>query len=195
MLLVGRNAFGSIKDTGWRDLGTFTAETRAGEDVSWINPGNAAAADAVDATGDLTTINQHQIGWLQAVDMQGDSVPSTALIFGIHTRVLCEGTNDDSCEMRPCKIVKGGVISGTDQGTILKYPDVGPATQYFPIVLGSSSSKGVPPATNDDLWGLTWTPAEINAADFGWAMSGIDPDELETDITIDHMQIKVFYID
>lgn len=57
------------------------------------------------------------------------------------------------------KIVKGGSISGTDKSTGAAIPVNDTYVSY-----GGSS----------DLWGLSWTPADINAIDFGAAFSVID---------------------
>jgi hypothetical protein len=52
--------------------------------------------------------------------------------------------------------VKGGVIGGTDKST----GALQPGTLSY-VTYGGSS----------DLWGQTWTPADINASDFGLAFA------------------------
>lgn len=68
---------------------------------------------------------------------------------------LTSGTTFESS----VKVVKGGIVSGTDKSTGAAIPNDDTYLSY---------------GGNTDLWGLSWTTADINATGFGVAFSVID---------------------
>lgn len=94
------------------------------------------------------------------VDDWGFAIPAGATILGIQAQVT--GTwngiaTGDYWKMSTVKLIKGGVVGGTNNGTSTDW--VAATTTY---------TYGGP----TDPWGQTWTPADINAADFGVAFKG-----------------------
>jgi hypothetical protein len=81
----------------------------------------------------------------------GFAIPAGATIDGIQVDLQRKlmGTNCSDVRVR---IVKGGVIGSTEKSLGAQWPD--------PVALDSFGGAS-------DLWGETWTPADINAADFG----------------------------
>jgi hypothetical protein len=77
--------------------------------------------------------------------------------------------------------VKGGVVGSTNRAIAGAWPTSALTYQSY----GGSS----------DLWGETWTPADINASNFGLVLSVncADPDDNEDQCLVDHFRITVFY--
>lgn len=123
----------------------------------WSNPGNilvqdAAYAEAIDVTSSVVS------NYLTATGF-GFSIPSGATIDGITVDILkmrvaggIGNARDNSI-----KIIQGGVISGVSRANAINWP-----TTFTYVTYGSSS----------DLWGVSWTDTDINASNFGIAISG-----------------------
>lgn len=73
------------------------------------------------------------------------------------------------------KLVKGGVISGTNKADASDWSDTDLEVTY-----GSDS----------DLWGLTWSSADINSSNFGVAVSATSANGTAS---IDHVSVTVYY--
>ena len=149
--------------------GTVVNDASAGTAL-WVTPQNADASDDAltsTAPGGLPT------QFLKATGF-GFSIPSPAQITGIEVfveRRSVGGTVLDSA----IRIVKGGVVGATDRSLPGMWPMADATATY-----GSSS----------DLWGETWTAAEINAAGFGAAVSAVDGFDTAG---VDHISITVHY--
>jgi len=104
----------------------------------------------------------------------GFSIPNGAVIEGITASVerrSVGGTIDDSA----VRIVKAGVIGSTDKATFNNWPNTDTTVQY-----GGAS----------DLWGDTWTAANINDSGFGFAISVTDNVDAAA---VDHITLTVNY--
>lgn len=77
------------------------------------------------------------------------------------------------------RIVKGGSI-----GTTNKTGGAWPTSDAYATY-----------GADDDLWGETWTPADINASNFGVAISAIGEFAFPTVASVDHIRITVYYIE
>jgi hypothetical protein len=139
--------------------------------AGWFPAANAKASDDVYAQVSPAGAATH---CLKATDY-GFSIPLPAQITGIEVRIE-RHSSGGNIKDSSVKIVKGGAITGTDHAdTINSWPLVDTVAIY-----GGSS----------DLWGTTWTPTDINAADFGVSLSAID--NVNT-ASVDVMRITVFY--
>ncbi len=79
------------------------------------------------------------------------------------------------------RLVKAGTIQATDRSTTTTY-----------TTGDTVETHGGP----TDLWGTTWTAAEINAANFGAAFAATtkpDPAGQAHTITVDHIEITVYF--
>lgn len=74
------------------------------------------------------------------------------------------------------RLLKGGVVQGDNRASLSNWPTAD-AYAMYPADGG-----------NSDLWGLTWTPADINDPNFGVAISG----KGDTTLSVDHIRITVF---
>lgn len=140
--------------------------------IAWVNVANAqGACDGVRASNtDSVTKNQTVCvvdtgHYLKSTNF-GFAIPAGATITGIEVTVRrdsssalfcidgcgCGNTVDNSV-----KIVQGGVIAGTEKADTIT---------YWPAPLTDKTYGGAA-----DLWGLAWTVAQINAANFGLVVS------------------------
>jgi cysteine-rich repeat protein len=138
--------------------------------VAWALPAQAATSNNLYAgVTPLGTPSQY----LRASGF-GFAVPVGAVIDGIEVdveRVSSGGTIFDA----RARIVKGGVIGATDRSIAGTW-----ATMDTVVTYGSTA----------DLWGETWTAADINSPAFGFVISvsdGVDA------AGVDAISITVFY--
>jgi hypothetical protein len=86
-------------------------------------------------------------------------VPEAAEIRGITVTIRRAGGSSTEAVDGAVSLIKAGVIGGTDRS--LPMPWAGP--EYANVDYGGP----------EDLWGETWTPADVNSANFGVALSAI----------------------
>lgn len=163
---------------GPRSGGTFADDATVGL-KAWTNPGDALSSNDVRATAqlDATNIDTH----LLKVTNFGFSIPGDATITGIVLAVerrdgiqsIAHGVED-----MDVRLYKAGALVGTDKAVAGNWPETTDETVSY----GSSS----------DLWGTTWTPAEINAVGFG---AGVAAQRTQGSPLpeIDHVTITVYY--
>jgi MSHA biogenesis protein MshQ len=149
-----------------------------GPGANWTNPGNAFSSNNAYATAsvDGTTTDP-----LQCLNY-GFSIPLTAVIAGIEVSVERRSNSTANGGSRDASLflVKAGVQAGNNGATATIY-----TTADVVEVHGG--------ATN--LWGTTWMPAEINAANFGALFTATKPSAAGAahTISLDHISITVYY--
>ncbi len=135
--------------------------------TTWSDPQNVLASDNLYATtmaGACETI---------ATSSHGFSLPSSAVVTGIVVRIERHATTAFSGD---CSVM---LLGGAGASENKASPDPWPTTETI-AVYGAAN----------DLWGLSWMPAEINSAAFGVELSA--GAALGT-ARVDHIQIEVFY--
>jgi hypothetical protein len=161
----GAGSAAAIAGTGADDASTGSQ--------AWSNPGNITADDGSVAS--VTLPGPHDLShYLKATNF-GFAIPAGAIITGIVASV--ERSSDGVVQIdSEVRIVKGGVIGSTNKaiGTLI------------PGSLTLQDFGGV-----TDLWGETWTPADINASNFGFVYAGAEG-TFKT-ISVDQMKITVYY--
>ena len=165
LLMQGPNSPGTVVNDN--SIGT----------IPWVNPGNATTSDDADATCNLESSSPNG-NYLKATNF-GFAIPADATINGI----LVEFEKDQDAQMNSIydnavRIVKGGVIGSTDRKLASQWP---------------TSDTYVSYGSNSDLWGETWTPADINSNGFGVAISPIYSYAGIGTARIDHIRITVYY--
>lgn len=154
---------------------TFVGDSTVG-DQDWTDPGNAQLSDGAYAS-DSFLANGLKTYYLKATGF-GFTIPAGSTINGIVADVqrekggISQGIKDNSV-----KIVKGDTIQGDEKKNATEWPTTDDYVSY-----GSST----------DLWGLTWTVADINASNFGFVISAISGVTYSTAM-IDHIRITVHY--
>ncbi len=113
----------------------------------------------------------------------GFAIPAGAVIDGIVLDVekrRTPGGSSGIVEDNGLQIMKGGVLVGPNKS---QYGIDWPLTDTY-VSYGSST----------DLWGTTWTPADINASDFGVSLASISYICGASVTTgIDHVRMTVYY--
>lgn len=149
----------------------------AGAGTSWVNPGFVVSSNGQKATYSVAANSQSQN--LDATGF-GFSIPATATIVGIYAEIERMASNTTSLDDEDVFLLKAGASTGiTDHASTSDY-GTSDAVQGY----GSQS----------DLWGTTWTPAQINASNFGLRLK-VDNDNTTSSRTasVDHMRITVYY--
>jgi hypothetical protein len=113
----------------------------------------------------------------------GFTIPMSATITGIKVEIEKKRSSggSGSVEDNGLRLTKGGIEAGQNKKT----------TQNWPLTDAYSSYGG-----SIDLWGSTWTPAEINDTAFGVVFAGISYVCGTNSVSyIDHLRISVSYTD
>ncbi|MBX3023938.1 hypothetical protein KF840_03415 [bacterium] len=139
--------------------------------AGWFPAANAISSDNQWASVTPAGSPTHYL----KVTTFGFSIPAPAQIQGIKVFVERHSAVGTVFDAR-ARIVKGGVIGSADRALPGNWP------------MGSdvTVSYGGPA----DLWGTTWTPADINSNGFGFALS---VDDNVDSAAVDHISITVYY--
>jgi len=143
----------------------------AGSGSNWTTPGNITASDDSRAQYNLTA--QERL----ISSAHGFSLPAGSTILGIE--VLIEG-NGASATAVDRQIDVALTKDGTNEFGVKTNNTLNEVTDTT-ITLGSST----------DLWGTTWTQAEIESTNFGGRL--FDSDTTAANLRIDHVQIRVYH--
>jgi len=159
-----------------------------GDDTGFANPANAYASNNTYATvgpnlGDGAPVEHNYYNF-------GFEIPDGATVEGVVVEL------EDKIQSEPNGTITSNLRllkTSTERG------------QTFSNV-GGDNYETAPSTTEEyrshggvsDLWGQTWTPAEINSTDFGarirafYEASG-PPGESEGPYSLDHIRITVYY--
>jgi hypothetical protein len=153
--------------------------------VGYTPAANVTASDNVYATAVHCDCCDQNTQCLQVNDF-GFSIPAGAVIDGIvleveKKRSAASGPGSSGIvEDNGLQIMKGGVLVGPNKS---QYGVDWPLTDTY-----------VSYGTATDLWGTTWTPADINSSGFGVSLASISYICGSTITTsIDHVRITVYY--
>lgn len=185
-LLIPTNIFlyGQCTVDGPRNAVSFT-NNLALSTPPWTNVSNAQLSDDNYATVEqfVPSFNNVSSNFLIFLNPKFN-IPGGAVICGIQIDVERNATGllpGSSVTDNSIKIVKGGQLIGTEQAIGSAWPSTDTYASY---------------GGNTDLWGTTWTAENINATDFGFAISvnlsnGADSGFLAAQV--DHIRATVFY--
>lgn len=161
--------------TGPKYPTTTTTVNGTGLDSQWANPANIFADDGANATSAFfNTIFQTQE--LNGATF-GFGIPSNAVIDGIKLEMEVPSSNRWFEAASTMKLKKAGVLVGNNKsGT------------------GSVSSGVYTYGGSTDLWGTTWTAAEVNASNFGFGFIGaLTSSPNDFSIAIDYVRITIYW--
>lgn len=142
---------------------------------SWASVGSVTASDNSYASATLAPLEISH--YIKATNF-GFSIPGGATINGILVEWEVLGTTGINTKDNTARIVKAGVIGSTDRAN---------ATSW------TSSDTFLPHGSSSDLWGTTWTPADINDSNFGAALSAIGDASNPSIAQVDSVRITVTY--
>lgn len=171
-------------DASAKSGGTFASDSSNSGDNAWTNPSRASASDNSYATSAIDPINMN--GWSQYLTVTnfGFAIPDGATIDGIQVNVerksstYTAGTKyaqDDTVQL-----LKAGTAVGSNLATTTPY-----TTSDVQELHGGTTNK----------WGTTWTPADINNANFGviYSAKTISTNAVAQTISVDWIGITVYY--
>jgi hypothetical protein len=167
-----------------KNAGTGSSVTGVGT-IAWSNSGYITTVGSPYATAVDVPSQGGITRYLQGTNYSF-SIPSGSTINGIMVTINKNSSGSQSPFLRDnvVKLIKGGAIVGNNKAvTGVDWTTGSLATTTY----GSST----------DLWGVTtWTPADINNANFGVALSAINSNtnyNRDRTATVDYMQITVYY--
>ena len=139
-------------------------------DVAWTNPDNAKGSDDVYATA-ITLLTQTTqrlsatgFGFQIAIDQQIDGI-----LIETEAKALVDVARMTS------RIIQDGAVAGAPRTNNWT------TTEGF-IVFGGAT----------DLWGLTWTPSQINASNFGVSVRDEHVDDPAETLSCDSIRMTVY---
>ncbi|HCE58418.1 MAG TPA: hypothetical protein DER09_11445 [Prolixibacteraceae bacterium] len=167
---IGLNGVGQIS-VGPKEAGNGTNLTVVGS-VAWTNPSNIATTIINDYSH--VTLNNNASNYLVGTNY-GFVIPTNAIVVGIEVTIgkNRESGRDNVMVDNEVRLIKNGVVIGANyaDGTTNWNRD----NQVREAIYGGPN----------DLWNTTWTPSEINANNFGAAISAI---------TSQNIYANVYYI-
>jgi len=161
-----------MAETGWT-LGS-TATTNGGADFAWSNAVNVQTDNTSYA--EATSGGREESDRLKVVDFAFGTDP-TGTIDGIEARIRWKSEGAAFAQTN-VRLIKGGTVTGSNKSTGATIP---------------SSNQTVDFGSPADLWGLTWTPADVTASSFGVAFQAEDEDRGSDYIRVEAIWINVSY--
>jgi hypothetical protein len=152
----------------------------SGTSATWTNPTRVTADDNSFAT--LSIANGATGGTLDGTGF-GFAIPTDATITGITVTVERYATVAGLLKDNSVQLLKAGSPVGSNKaGT----------TTWAAVSAGGKGTK-ITYGTSADLWGTTWTPADINAANFGLRFSAKNGGASTTTANLDEIDITIDY--
>lgn len=156
-----------------------TSAVDAGNGDGWANPTNIENDNLNYAVGSSFTSGFGDTGNLKATGY-GFSIPTSATILGVVYTIKRQTKSNTTSPFgdQTISLIKGGVISGNNKAAIGNW-----STATTTVSYGSSS----------DLWGLTLTPTDVNASNFGADFSGEQNAGTGTTGNVYYIKLSVTY--
>lgn len=143
--------------------------------VTWTNPSNAGASDNAYATCALGAL---QYSHSLVGTNPGFSIPSDATIDGISVTV--EGKTSSAFAL----VISNALLqlSGGDRGNDLEPASILPSSEGNVVIGGAT-----------EMWGTTWTPAQVNDSTFGVLLIVHNESLGAATASLDDIIITVYY--
>jgi len=171
-------AGGNVTLTPVTEASTSTAATYPttyGGGSGWTTPGNISAQDnnwasyAVAGSGNSTNLDASGFGF---------SIPTGATITGIQATVVHKGSVKNNIVDGTIQLLKAGSPVGNNKASATGWNNASQSANY---------------GANNDLWGTTWTAADLDNASFGLRIIAHDSNAAATTAYIDAVTITVTY--
>lgn len=160
----------------------------SGSDYAFQNPVNVLTNDnTVASAASLASLFNKTTDYLQVKDF-GFNIPTAASICGIEAQIVKSADDIDILIIGAwvkdynVRIIKNNALEGTNKADGTEWPSSSTTANYGGV---------------NDLWGTTWTPAEVNSNDFGLSIAA----EIKTGIgllpvvKVDYIGLTVHYLD
>lgn len=169
---------GALVQPSPRTGGTFANDTGVGT-VAWNNVTNAGVEDGTPAV-DGTTANGDITNYLKTTNYRFN-IPSDATIQGVKVEVKKRrGQAGYTITDEHAYVLKAGLPVSTNYAdTSTNWP-----SSFTYVTYGGPT----------DMWGLTLTPSDVNATNFGFSIAGQNNGAAASSgFEIDHIRMTVFY--
>ncbi|MDO8311370.1 MAG: hypothetical protein Q7T25_05465 [Sideroxyarcus sp.] len=149
--------------------------------LAWATPANVVSTNNTYST---VSLNDLQVSNFIRCTGYGFAIPADATINGITVNVERRASNTNSVRDAAMRLVKDAaglpVIQATDRSTLTNYTTADVVQAHGGVA---------------DLWGGTWTAADINSTNFGAAFASQKPGTAggARTVSVDHMPITVSY--
>lgn len=156
-------------------------DATVGGSNSWTNPGNATTSNNSKATRALTS-GGGPSQYLKVTGF-GFAIPANAEVDGIVVEIekmTSSTSSGSSCQDNSVKLVKGGTVVGDEHANA----GVNWSTSDTFVSYGS---------LDGDNWGAGPSVADVNAADFGVAISALNSGATSRTCSVDSVRITVRY--
>ena len=171
-----------MADTGWLDLTTYTVEAKAGSDIGFSNPTNAATENGSYASAINNLPSNDNTDWLRGVNLGTHGIPAGSIIDGIEVRIKRYKRNEyqtPECQDNSLRLVLAGSVYGDDKAVATVWPDSN----------GWSTTYG---GAADD-WSTGFDYDDIDSATFGVQICCIQGDAGVGEFYIDVIQVKIYH--
>ncbi len=194
----GSDDYIKVADSASLDITQGTIET-------WINS-SASGGGSSEGPNSVTEASDSGTDWADITNVYSDNesyatrtgggassqiqatncnfnIPSEATIVGVEVKIDRKSNyNDSASYVRDYEvyIIKNGALGGTNKAnTVDNWPTEDTIATY---------------GGEDDLWNDTWLPEDINASNFGVALSVLPGGKVgPADAYVDHIKITVYY--
>lgn len=172
---------------GPRFPGTVASLANAGTSENaeaWVNPGNVSADDGTEASITAATFDTPDISQLLVCSNFGFTsamIPSGSTINGITVEIERRDQAIGAASDNRVQLAKGttfaNLVGSNLADTALDWPTA--------VAIKTYGGSG-------NLWGTTWTQAEVTASTFA-VMLSVQADAANTDIFVDFVRITIDY--
>jgi hypothetical protein len=145
--------------------------------VAWSNPNRIYVSD--DSRSSTTLDNSEVSNYLKGTDYDF-AIPTNATILGIQVTIGRRASQDYRIFDNQVKLVKNNTITGDNKAE---------STIPWPTTEADYSYGGA-----SDLWGTTWTPADINNINFGAVVAVTCSRSSNVQAAVDYITISVTYV-
>ena len=163
-----------------------------GDDVTMTAAGTSALRNPSAATGWTTSSNVYSSNNVRATATLGASaqsanldvtgfgvnLPTGSTVVGIEATIERMASNSNSIEDYDVFLLKAGAPSGSDKASTTDWTTSDSTRTY-----GSGT----------DLWGTTWTEAQVEASNFGLRLKALNLTASSRTASVDHVTIRVYY--
>ena len=162
-------------NTSLKSPGTVQSNNSAGS-FAWTSVDNAKTSNNLYTLAQSTVLGSTH--YLRVTNFSFN-LPPSATIRGVEAKVEVLGDFTDEIRDFEAKLLKAGVVSGTDHKNTTSWPLVDQIRTY-----GNST----------DIWGITLNSSDVNAVNFGIAFRAeVYAGGGFNDINVDHVQMKIYY--
>ncbi|MDQ6757223.1 MAG: T9SS type A sorting domain-containing protein [Bacteroidota bacterium] len=161
--------------------GTISTANNPAYKSTWVNPSNVSAADNIYTTASVTNRKHSNTlvatNWGFSLGNGAGQIPSNAVINGILVEIKMKGSSKGVRDY----IIQLQKSSSTTSNNLARLNTAWPKTLSY-IKFGSTTN----------MWGLTWTPAEIASPTFGVQIA-VQGKTTPGTAMIDHIRITVYF--